>query len=822
MRQLGQQDLALLAQRARHEGHLAPCATYLAMVAPVAMHSSSGWAWTRRRRRVTRKGYPSLRCPDDHDDARHPPTPDRRRPPDGSASACPAASGSAPTGAWSSSAAPEAATPSGSLWIGDRGRTGTWMERCVVDARDLVRGGWRPPGGREGPPRAHARDRRAASPPSAPTPLWPSAVFSLDGVPYVVDLRRRRTADPRCCRHPGPGGRPAAVARRRWVCLRLDRALYMVVRRRMPSEHRAVRDPRREHDTWGLADFIAAEELDRHRGLWWLPSSDALLVEHVDESAVEIRWIGDPAQPEPAPRPHRYPAAGTANPWRACSGSASTAPGAEIAVGPRRLPLPRHRRGRRRAGGHHQRPQPRPAAPADPAASTPGPRTSTVRAGEGHRAVADDASAACPSLAPDGALLEVVANVADDCFQLVADDRAAHTVGPQCQRAWSTPRRADRIIVAADDPQEQHVLLVDRATARSRDLTDGPDRELCGGPMPTGSSSTTADGDAAGNPTSAPDSPGGEARDSVAGRAPDRRAEGRLPPGRGARPLGRRPVAHRPRSRAASAARRDGALRRAARRRRRALGWRVRGGPVAGRSGLRRRGHRRPRDARTRARVGVRRPGRPGAGGAQDQVDGLAALAEMYPDLDTSRVGITGWSFGGYLAALAVLDRPDVFHCAVAGAPVTDWRLYDTAYTERYLGLPERQRERVRRHRLLHRASTADPPAAADPRARRRQRARRATPCSSPAPCWPPVGRTPCCRSAGSRTSRRRRTWRRTCIRLEVEFLTRTCGVGRGAAPRPNGQAVSASTRSRARCPWGRRRSPRPSGETTRPTPCRR
>jgi dipeptidyl-peptidase-4 len=71
-----------------------------------------------------------------------------------------------------------------------------------------------------------------------------------------------------------------------------------------------------------------------------------------------------------------------------------------------------------------------------------------------------------------------------------------------------------------------------------------------------------------------------------------------------------------------------------------------------------------------------------------DQVTALHAAAAEYPDLDLGRVGIRGWSFGGFLAALAVLRRPDVFHAGIAGAPVTDWRLYDTHYTERYLGDP--------------------------------------------------------------------------------------------------------------------------------------
>jgi dipeptidyl-peptidase 4 len=72
----------------------------------------------------------------------------------------------------------------------------------------------------------------------------------------------------------------------------------------------------------------------------------------------------------------------------------------------------------------------------------------------------------------------------------------------------------------------------------------------------------------------------------------------------------------------------------------------------------------------------------------EDQVTALRAAAAEFPDLDLSRVGIRGWSFGGFLAALAGLRRPHVFHAAVAGAPVTDMRLYDTHYTERYLGDP--------------------------------------------------------------------------------------------------------------------------------------
>ena len=71
----------------------------------------------------------------------------------------------------------------------------------------------------------------------------------------------------------------------------------------------------------------------------------------------------------------------------------------------------------------------------------------------------------------------------------------------------------------------------------------------------------------------------------------------------------------------------------------------------------------------------------------QDQADGVRHLIQR-PYIDGGRVGIYGHSYGGYMAALAILKYPDLFHVAVAGAAVTDWRNYDTIYTERYMRTP--------------------------------------------------------------------------------------------------------------------------------------
>jgi dipeptidyl-peptidase-4 len=72
-----------------------------------------------------------------------------------------------------------------------------------------------------------------------------------------------------------------------------------------------------------------------------------------------------------------------------------------------------------------------------------------------------------------------------------------------------------------------------------------------------------------------------------------------------------------------------------------------------------------------------------------DQAYALQELGKTLEYLDLSRVGIYGWSFGGYFSAMAVMRRPEVFHAGVAGAPVVDWLDYDTHYTERYMGLPQ-------------------------------------------------------------------------------------------------------------------------------------
>lgn len=78
-----------------------------------------------------------------------------------------------------------------------------------------------------------------------------------------------------------------------------------------------------------------------------------------------------------------------------------------------------------------------------------------------------------------------------------------------------------------------------------------------------------------------------------------------------------------------------------------------------------------------------------------DQIEGAKCLARL-PYIDPARIGIWGWSYGGYMALSCLVHGADVFRAGVAVAPVTDWHLYDTIYTERYMRTPAENADRYR------------------------------------------------------------------------------------------------------------------------------
>jgi dipeptidyl-peptidase-4 len=591
--------------------------------------------------------------------------------------------------------------PVGSLWEatpeGD-----ALVERKVVDAHTLVRVDG------DLPEAEKARRERMRETTSGITAYSGDhdlrrVVFALDGVPYLVDLESGSQA--RELPHPGPVVDPQLSPDGRWVSFVSDRALHVVdTHTGWDSPVRTLRTPASDEETWGLADFVAAEELDRYRGLWWLPSSDALLVEFVDESAVEIRWIADPSQPEQRPRPHRYPAAGTANPVVRLFLVRLDGSGFEI------------------DWDHDAFPYLATVHADDPRAAiisvlSRDQRTQSILrldAGDGAARIVKTRMTepwitmcgGVPGLAADGALLEIIADDETDCFRLVADD---HPVSPAGLNIGSVVDASDDriVVIGTSDPQQQHVLAIHR-DGTVEDLTEGETVNSAFGGS-AGLAFATTDGLV----------PGVRFRVALPGLSAPIAS------------LAERPVIdpvvafHRVGRRQLSAA----------------VLWPT--GHVAGSERLPvvMAPYGGPHHARVVRSAGafaadqwladqgfavvvVDGRGTPGRGPAwefevyqdlatkvlDDQVDALRALAEIYPDLDLDRVGITGWSFGGYLAALAVLDRPDVFHAAVAGAPVTDWRLYDTAYSERYLGLPQENATTYDATSLLTRADTLSRP----------------------------------------------------------------------------------------------------------------
>ena len=136
------------------------------------------------------------------------------------------------------------------------------------------------------------------------------AAFALSGRLFVVDLAPG-SDHPRELEVAGPIVDPRLTPDGRQVAYVRDRALYLVDV--ATGDERLLAAPDSDTVTWGLADFIAAEELDRHRGHWWAPDSSTLLAERFDTRLVSRWWISDPAAPSSEPVAIPYPSAGTAN-----------------------------------------------------------------------------------------------------------------------------------------------------------------------------------------------------------------------------------------------------------------------------------------------------------------------------------------------------------------------------------------------------------------------------------------------------------------------------------------------------------------------------
>ena len=470
--------------------------------------------------------------------------------------------------------------------------------------------------------------------------------------------------------------------------------------------------------SFGLAEFVAAEEMGRLRGYWWAPDGSAVLVARVDETPVQQWFIADPAHPDRAPAEVGYPAAGTPN--ADVSLLLARLDGSQLEISWDRAAFPylvtvdwaagdplivvqsRDQRRMRLLSADTTAGTTRvlredtdqhwvDIVPGVPARTSEGRIVWTVDAGGARRllvATADEhtAGTAAPVTPASLQVREVLSADGDGSVLFTASQADPAEIGLWLYRttpAGLTPLSPPGGVHAGRRAGGSTVMI-------SRTLAEpGPTvrvlRDPTGGAAPAEAPVTTPIASRAATPSLPPP-------------RPDLFAAGRrqipsallLPswhqPGSGRLPVLLDPYGgpHAQRVLAAQSAFHTSQ-------------WLAEQGfavLVADGRGTPGRGPEWEREVWRDLAAPV----------LDDQVAALHAAAERCPDLDTGRVAIRGWSFGGYLAALAVLDRPDVFHAAVAGAPVTEWELYDTHYTERYLGLPAKDQAAYQRCSLIPRA----------------------------------------------------------------------------------------------------------------------
>ncbi|GAA1412402.1 prolyl oligopeptidase family serine peptidase [Kitasatospora putterlickiae] len=578
------------------------------------------------------------------------------------------------------------------LWTLD---TATGEERIAADPAVLLGGGEEDLSPAEKARRERSREGSAGIVGYALDGAGRLAAFALSGRLFVADLVAGTATElpaegPLLDPRPSPDGVHVAYATTAGE-LRLTRV--------DGTGDRALVRPDGPNVTWGQAEFIAQEEMDRDRGHWWSPEGDRLLVERADDTPVNRWWIADPANPDREPAEVAYPAAGTADAevglWLLGLDGTRT----EVAWD--RAAFPYLARVHWSKGGvplllvqsRDQRVQ-----------RTLGLDTATGATEVLHEERDDvwlELFQGVPAWTPDGRLVRI------------SDESGARSlvVGEQTVTGADLHLRSVLAVTAeevfftasggaAETDPEPGWIAVGRIGHDGKRLSW---ESANGRPFTSVTTAVHAAGVTV-RATAEPDLPGTlvkVARDLPEGVVVDDIAviasHAETPV------ITARPVFRFAGERRIPAAvflptgydrERDGLL---------PVLMDPYGGPHGQRVVQAHNPHLNSQWFADQGFAVVVADGRgtPGRGPAweksihhdfagatlDDQADALAALAEEFP-LDLGRVAIRGWSYGGYLAALAVLRRPDVFHAAVAGAPVTDWRLYDTHYTERYLGHP--------------------------------------------------------------------------------------------------------------------------------------
>jgi dipeptidyl-peptidase-4 len=459
-----------------------------------------------------------------------------------------------------------------------------------------------------------------------------------------------------------------------------------------------------EHDdvSYGLAEHVAAESMLRFRGYWWAPDGQRLLAARVDNSPVERWWIADPADPERPPRAVRYPAAGTAN--------------ADVTLHVLRLDGSRTEVTWDRGAYEYVT-----AAEWD----SQGPLVSVQsRDQRTVMVLAADAVTGQTTLLHterDGAWVElapgtpartsagdlVTVSDRDGSRRLVVGGAAVTPDGLHID--WVSGTDGETVYFTATDerdPTERHLWRYEPGQGLSRCSAEPGvhDGEAAGGTVVVLSLTEEGCGAAVGW------------RDGTRTAIASLEAEPVLKPRITWLTLGVRklraalllPSWYQPGTRLPVLLSPYGgpAMQRVVHVRDAAFcedqwfaeqGFAVlvtdgRGTPGRG-----------PQWSKTVSGDTLSAP-------LEDQVDALDAICAQFPDLDRRRVGIRGWSYGGALAAIAVIRRPDVFHAAVSGAAPHDQRLYDTHWRERFLGLPQQNPEEYDRSSTITGAASLTRP----------------------------------------------------------------------------------------------------------------